>query len=150
MSGVPLPMNFNPELINTYVSMIQNHQTQQIFKGNNEISIKGSWTLQEDELLKDAVMRIGKTKWTDIAKYVPSRTPKQCRERWHNRLSPELKHGPFEAWEDNIIIQRQKEIGNRWSLIANELSGRSPGSVKNRWYAGLKNMVQNSDNKLGG
>ncbi|KAH0794239.1 Myb-like DNA-binding domain containing protein [Histomonas meleagridis] len=110
-----------------------------------EMAIKGTWTVQEDELLKDAVQKIGTTKWIDIAKFVPSRTPKQCRERWHNRLSPELKHGPFEPWEDQIIITKQKEIGNRWSLIAQSLPGRSPGSVKNRWYAGLRNSNQNTD-----
>lgn len=148
INGIPLSVGYNMDLINAYVSMVQTQQPIQVVKGLNEISVKGTWTVQEDELLKDAVKKLGNTKWTDIAKLVPSRTAKQCRERWHNRLSPELKHGPFEPWEDNIIIQRQSEIGNRWSLIANELRGRSPGSVKNRWYAGLKNMTAANDFSL--
>ncbi|KAH0790748.1 Myb-like DNA-binding domain containing protein [Histomonas meleagridis] len=103
---------------------------------------RGSWTQQEDDLLRNAVQQVGTRKWNDIAKFVPTRTAKQCRERWTNRLSPELKHGPFEQWEDQVIIQKQKEVGNRWSLIAQLLPGRSSGSIKNRWYSSLKSTSQ--------
>jgi hypothetical protein len=101
-------------------------------------SIRGSWSQHEDDLLTQAVARIGASKWIDIARFIPTRTPKQCRERWHNRLAPTLRREPFEAWEDQIIIDKQKMLGNRWTLIAQSLVGRSPGAIKNRWYAGLK------------
>jgi hypothetical protein len=106
-----------------------------------ELAVRGSWSQQEDDLLVHAVNQIGTARWVDVAKFVPSRTSKQCRERWHNRLSPALKKEPFEPWEDQIILQKQKQLGNRWSAIALSLPGRSPGAVKNRWYAGLKPAV---------
>ena len=99
---------------------------------------RGAWTQQEDEQLINAVHQLGAKKWTDIAKFVPTRTSKQCRERWHHRLDPELKREPFEAWEDQVIIEKQAEIGNRWALIAHQLPGRSASAVKNRWYSGLR------------
>ena len=86
-----------------------------------------------------AVHQLGPKKWVDIAKFVPTRTSKQCRERWFHRLDPEIRHEPFEPWEDQIIITKQREIGNKWATIAQELQGRSPSAVKNRWYSGLKN-----------
>ena len=112
-------------------------------KPHSPLPNRGSWTQQEDEYLKNAISQVGTKKWSDVARFVPSRTSKQCRERWNNRLNPELKHGPFEQWEDQIIIEKQREIGNRWSCIAQSLPGRSPGTVKNRWYSGLKNSVSN-------
>jgi hypothetical protein len=103
-----------------------------------ESTNRGSWNQAEDELLVTAVAQLGARKWTDVAKCVPTRTSKQCRERWFNRLCPDVKHEPFESWEDDIIIGKQKEFGNRWSVIARYLPGRSANSIKNRWYSGLK------------
>jgi len=101
---------------------------------------RGAWNETEDDLLAKAVSQFGPKKWTDIAKLVPNRTSKQCRERWCNKLAPSVKHEPFEQWEDQVIIEKQREIGNRWATIARQLPGRSPNSVKNRWYSGLKSM----------
>jgi hypothetical protein len=106
---------------------------------------RGTWTQVEDELLTNAVRKFGSKKWTDIAKLVPNRTSKQCRERWCNRLAPNVKHEPFEPWEDQIIIDKQRELGNRWSIIARQLEGRSANAVKNRWYSGLKTSTVNPD-----
>jgi hypothetical protein len=99
----------------------------------------GAWSQQEDDLLASAVDRLGPSKWIDIAKFVVTRTSKQCRERWFNRLAPEIRHDPFEPWEDRIVIDSQRELGNRWAVIAQRIPGRSPCSVKNRWYSGLRN-----------
>jgi hypothetical protein len=77
-------------------------------------------------------------KWIDNARFVPTRTSKQCRERWYHRLSPEIRHDAFEPWEDRIILDGQTELGNRWSLMAQRIPGRSPCSIKNKWYSGLK------------
>lgn len=110
------------------------------FQGQPDQTVRGSWTQQEDDQLRKAVEQLGARKWKDIARFVPTRTPKQCRERWHNRLNPEIKHEAFEPWEDEVILNKQKIIGNKWSLIAKELKGRSPSAIKNRWYSGLKSQ----------
>lgn len=134
---VPIPMS---ALNSDIISLILQMQAQQTLEKSQEVITRGSWSQQEDDLLTNAVQQLGPKKWTDIAKFVPSRTSKQCRERWFNRLSPDLKHDPFEQWEDNIIIQKQRDIGNRWALIAKELPGRSTNSIKNRWYSCLKSQ----------
>jgi hypothetical protein len=88
-----------------------------------------------------AVAQIGAQKWTDVAKFVPTRTSKQCRERWFDRLAPGIRREPFEPWEDTILLDAQKELGNHWSRIAQRLPGRSACAVKNRWYSGLRNQT---------
>ena len=123
----------NADLINLILQI----QSNPLDKPSEQMN-RGCWTQQEDDQLMSAVEQLGSKKWTDIARFVPSRTSKQCRERWFNRLRPDLKHEPFEPWEDHLIIQKQKEIGNRWAMIAKELPGRSTNSIKNRWYSALR------------
>ena len=130
-----VPNNLPPEL---YAILFKNQTTPKNGSQPNEFTARGSWTQQEDEQLIAAVNQLGPKKWIDIAKFVPTRTSKQCRERWHHRLDPNIKHEPFEPWEDQLIIEKQQEIGNRWSVIAHQLPGRSPSAIKNRWYSGLR------------
>jgi hypothetical protein len=132
--NLPVPQGLSSELFTMFVQQQLDLGLEKI----NDSVVRGSWNQHEDELLIQAVSQLGTSKWMDVAKLVPSRTSKQCRERWFNRLSPNLKRDPFELWEDQMIVERQMQLGNRWSLIAQSLPGRSPGAVKNRWYAGLR------------
>ena len=49
------------------------------------------------------------------------------------------KKTKFEQWEDLLIVRERSMIGNHWSKIAKKLPGRSPSSIKNRWYSVLRN-----------
>jgi myb proto-oncogene protein len=51
---------------------------------------RGSWTVLEDNKLKDAVQAHGGKNWGAIAALVPGRTQSQCRNRWHNILDPSI------------------------------------------------------------
>ena len=48
------------------------------------------------------------------------------------------------AWEDNTIIRGHAEVGNRWSVIAARLPGRTADATKNRWNASLKKCAPTS------
>jgi hypothetical protein len=50
------------------------------------IASMGIWTEDEDLKLKAAVQMHGGKNWNKIAAMVPSRTKKQCSNRWHNVL----------------------------------------------------------------
>jgi hypothetical protein len=105
-------------------------------------TVRGSWTSHEDDLLRAAVQRLGTSHWDAIAAVVKGRTATQCRERWLFRLSPGLKKAPVEKWEDDIILEQRKKVGNHWTLIAAGLPGRTSCSVKNRWYTVLRKKHQ--------
>ncbi|XP_017646664.2 transcription factor MYB119-like [Gossypium arboreum] len=53
--------------------------------------IKGQWTDDEDRKLKRLVKQYGVRKWAQIAESLVGRAGKQCRERWHNHLRPDIK-----------------------------------------------------------
>jgi hypothetical protein len=54
----------------------------------------GRWKPEEDTKLAEAVEEHGND-WVRIAKLVPGRTNKQCRERWLDSLVPRLRHKAF-------------------------------------------------------
>jgi hypothetical protein len=55
------------------------------------------------------VTEYGAKNWTYIAKNLPGRIGKQCRERWHNHLNPEIKKDRWTEEEDDAIIEAHKK-----------------------------------------
>ncbi|KAE8654950.1 Myb-related protein Hv1 [Hibiscus syriacus] len=57
------------------------------------------------------------------------RCGKSCRLRWINYLRPDIRRGNFGQDEEELIIKLHALFGNRWSLIAGRLPGRTDNEL---------------------
>ncbi|XP_020212715.1 myb-related protein 308 [Cajanus cajan] len=113
---------------------------------------RGPWTPREDALLTKYIQAHGEGQWRSLPKRAGLlRCGKSCRLRWMNYLRPDIKRGNITPEEDDLIIRMHSLLGNRWSLIAGRLPGRTDNEIKNYWNTHLSKKLRNegTDPKTG-
>ncbi|CAN6484827.1 unnamed protein product [Victoria cruziana] len=100
---------------------------------------RGPWTATEDALLTGYIKLHGEGNW----RYLPLRAGllrcgKSCRLRWMNYLRPDIKRGNIGSDEEELILKLHNLLGNRWSLIAGRLPGRTDDEIRNYWNTHLR------------
>lgn len=125
----------------------------------NEISRTGTlrpgiWSQSEDKILLEMTKKA--STWGKTSKAINQqvynglkiRTGKQCKERWNNYLNPEINRGSWTSEEDSRILELYKELGKKWSTIAQLLKDRTGSAVKNR-IKSLVNKIKQDLHKSG-
>ncbi|PIN11828.1 Transcription factor, Myb superfamily [Handroanthus impetiginosus] len=103
---------------------------------------RGPWTAEEDELLANYIKREGEGRWRTLPKKAGLlRCGKSCRLRWMNYLRPSVKRGHISPDEEDLIIRLHRLLGNRWSLIAGRIPGRTDNEIKNYWNTHLSKKL---------
>ncbi|KAL6327633.1 hypothetical protein AAG906_022058 [Vitis piasezkii] len=107
---------------------------------------RGAWTVVEDNILTDYIQTHGEGGWRSIPKNAGlKRCGKSCRLRWLNYLKPDIKRGNISHAEEDLIIRLHRLLGNRWSMIAKRLPGRTDNEIKNYWNTNLRKKVKGKE-----
>ncbi|XAR67584.1 hypothetical protein NMG60_11002395 [Bertholletia excelsa] len=109
---------------------------------------RGAWIGEEDRKLAETIEVYGPKRWKTIAaKSGLNRCWKSCRLRWMNYLRPNIKRGNISDQEEDLILRLHRLLGNRWSLIAGRLPGRTDNEIKNYWNSHLSKKVKEKEEK---
>ncbi|KAL6175828.1 hypothetical protein ACLB2K_052467 [Fragaria x ananassa] len=109
---------------------------------------KGAWTAEEDRKLAEYIEIHGAKRWKTVASIAGlNRCGKSCRLRWLNYLRPNIKRGNISDDEEDLILRLHKLLGNRWSLIAGRLPGRTDNEIKNYWNSHLSKKIKQKNEK---
>ncbi|XP_072997487.1 transcription factor MYB60-like [Typha latifolia] len=104
---------------------------------------KGPWTPEEDMNLISYIQEHGPGNWRSVPTNTGlMRCSKSCRLRWTNYLRPGIKRGNFNLHEEEMIINLQAMLGNKWAAIASHLPQRTDNDIKNYWNTHLKKKVR--------
>ncbi|KAL7149836.1 hypothetical protein ABFS83_05G068000 [Erythranthe nasuta] len=107
--------------------------------------MRGPWSTKEDNLLTNYIQEHGEGQWRSLPKNAGLlRCGKSCRLRWMNYLRPGIKRGNISEDEEDLIVRLHGLLGNRWSLIAGRLPGRTDNEIKNHWNTHLLKKLKNS------
>ncbi|KAI4304616.1 hypothetical protein MLD38_040099 [Melastoma candidum] len=112
--------------------------------------VKGQWTDEEDRKLMELVNEYGIRRWALIAEKLVGRAGKQCRERWHNHLRPDIKKDGWSEEEERLLVEAHEAVGNRWAEIAKCIPGRTENTIKNHWNAAKRRQNSKRKNRRSG
>jgi hypothetical protein len=104
--------------------------------------LKCKFTTDEDAQLRQLVAELGESNWEAVARCMPKRSVRQCRERWAHYLSPGVFDGQWSKAEDTLLKAKVLEVGRKWKLFELYFPGRTDVNIKNRYAVLSRKMAR--------
>jgi hypothetical protein len=102
------------------------------------------WTNQEDFMLVEAVARLGKNNWTEVANYIDGKTSSQCYQRYMKTINPKIHLGKWTKNEDIKLLLGVKLFGTNWIAVSSLLKQRTDIQCRERFCNVLSPTIKNS------
>lgn len=117
----------------TFSNSVLNRKLMDGKKAKCKQGAQPKFSESNDLKLKALVEQHGTFSWSLIAKNFKNKSAKQCKDRWFNYLSPDIRRDPWEPHEDKMLEDLVKQLGTAWKKIAPHLDRRSPGDIRFRY-----------------
>jgi hypothetical protein len=102
--------------------------------------VRSRFTPEEDRVLYGLVIDRDSLQWNEIAKKLPGRNARQCRDRWNHYLAASSSDRPWTSEEDLLLTRAMAVHSKRWALIAKLFHDRTDSEIYRRWM--LRSMQQ--------
>ncbi|XP_062217863.1 transcription factor MYB77-like [Phragmites australis] len=99
------------------------------------LKLPRAWTAEEDARLERLAKENGFGHWHRVARRMPGRSSRSCRDRWRHHLARDVYHRPFTARDDEELRRLVERFGGsgRWKDIGRAAYGRTSRVMKRRW-----------------
>uniref|UniRef100_A0A0D9WY47 Myb-like domain-containing protein n=1 Tax=Leersia perrieri TaxID=77586 RepID=A0A0D9WY47_9ORYZ len=97
------------------------------------IRVPPAWTAEEDATLQRLAKENGFRHWSRVARSMPRRSARACRDRWRHDLARDVYDRPFTARDDDELLRLHYRLGDRWKDIGRAVYGRTSRVMKRRW-----------------
>ena len=91
------------------------------------------FTEEEDDKLRELVKKYGENQWLLISSCMGTRNSRQCKDRWHQYLSPEANLAPWTQEEEELLKRLFEQYQGKWLEILKFFPKRSYNQIKNKW-----------------
>lgn len=90
------------------------------------------FTAEEDIKLLELIKKYN-FDWKKISNEMNNRTVRQCKDRYHHYLSPDIYREKWTHDEDNLLLSTVEAQGKKWKLFENIFTGRTEIDIRNRY-----------------
>lgn len=91
------------------------------------------FTELDDIKLIQIVNQMEKPDWKEISNLMIKWTPRQCRDRYNNYLSPKVQNKKWTKEEDQVLLEKYSIYGPKWSFLTQFFKNRAAVNIKNHY-----------------
>ncbi|GAM19445.1 hypothetical protein SAMD00019534_026200 [Acytostelium subglobosum LB1] len=97
------------------------------------------WTKEENKRLFELVNLYGEKKWKRISAEMGSqKTGAQCAQHWKRVLSPDIRKGPWDEDEEELLLRLVNQHGSSWKKIAKRICKRTDIQCRYQYLKALQ------------